>query len=199
MIAFTINGVVYLKNIANRLANIRHHHRGYEEDAFGTGANFHCGSFVRFYLSIEVGGSVIENLSFRSNGCGYVAASAELLAGSLAGRRLTDLQGLTDDELTSFLFRELGEIPSSRRECIEACIHALRSSFAALRASRVAEFAGDEALICTCFGVTEQRIEAVISETRATTVEDVSAACNAGLGCGSCRMMIEELIDCRVP
>jgi NAD(P)H-nitrite reductase large subunit len=50
-------------------------------------------------------------------------------------------------------------------------------------------------LICTCFGISEDTIQSVISETGAETVEAVGDACNAGTGCGSCRFLIQELID----
>ena len=187
--------MAYPKSIANRLTNICHLHREGDANSVGTGASFRCGSFVRFYLSIETESSTIDTVTFRSNGCGYMAAGAEILAESLTGRRLTDLHGLSDTELAEIAQNELGDIPAARRECIEAGIQALRSAFAAFRVSRIEEFAGEQALICTCFGITEGRIEAVIRETGAVSVEDVSAACSAGLGCGSCRMMIEEMID----
>lgn len=197
-LAFNINGVAYPKNIANRLTDICHLHREGAANAVGTGASFRCGSFVRFYLSIETESSTIDTVTFRSNGCGYMSAGAEILAKSLTGRRLTGLQGLSDTELAEIAQNELGDVPSARRECIEAGIQALRSAFAAFRVSRIEEFAGEQALICTCFGITEGRIEAVIRETGAVSLEDLSTACNAGLGCGSCRMMIEEMIDSRM-
>lgn len=197
-LAFNIDGVAYPKNIANRLTNIYHLHREGIASAVGTGASFRCGSFVRFYISIEGDSSTIDKVSFRSNGCGYMAAGAESLAESLVDRRLTDLRGLSDAELSQLIHHELGDVPAARRECIDAGIQALRSAFAAFRVSRIEEFAGEQALICTCFGITERRIEAVIGEIDAKSVEDVSAECNAGLGCGSCRMMIEEMIDGRM-
>lgn len=141
---------------------------------------------------------MIDKVSFRSNGCGYMAAGAEVLAEGLADRRFTDLRGLSDAELSQLIHNELGDVPPDRRECIDVGIQALRSAFAAFRAARIEEFTGEQALICTCFGISEERIERVIRETCAVSVEDVSAECNAGLGCGSCRMMIEEMIDGRM-
>ena len=187
--------MAYPKNIAKRLASICHLTSAADANAVGTGASFRCGSFVRFYLSIERDSSTIDKVSFQSNGCGYMAAGAEILAASLTARRLTDLHGLTEGELAERVRHQLGDVPAARSECIEAGTQALRSAFAEFRVSRIEEFAGEQALICTCFGVTEGRIEAVIRETGAVSVEDVSTACNAGLGCGSCRMMIEEMID----
>ena len=51
---------------------------------------------------------------------------------------------------------------------------------------------------CTCFGVTEERLEGVIRGLKDPSVEAVGDVCNAGMGCGSCRMLIEEMIDGKI-
>jgi NifU-like protein len=63
------------------------------------------------------------------------------------------------------------------------------------RELRIEEFVGEKALICTCFGVSEQAIIQSIEEYSLTDVEEVAGRCRAGSGCGSCRMLIQELID----
>jgi NifU-like protein len=63
------------------------------------------------------------------------------------------------------------------------------------RRHRIEEFQGEKALICTCFGVSEETIVNVIAENDLTDVDEVSGLCRAGSGCGSCRMLIAELID----
>jgi NifU-like protein len=68
---------------------------------------------------------------------------------------------------------------------------------AAYRARRIEEFQGEKALICTCFGVSEETIIGAIAENGFTEVEQVSKAYRAGSGCGSCRFLIQELIDMR--
>jgi NAD(P)H-nitrite reductase large subunit len=50
-------------------------------------------------------------------------------------------------------------------------------------------------LICTCFFVSEQTIEHEIKSRGLTTVREVTAACSAGGGCGSCRQLIVEILD----
>ncbi len=56
------------------------------------------------------------------------------------------------------------------------------------------DWAGDEALICTCFFVSERTIEEEISSRGLTTVAEVTRACNAGGGCGSCHQLIQEIL-----
>jgi len=65
------------------------------------------------------------------------------------------------------------------------------------RELRVSEYEGEKALICTCFGISEDTIVATIKENKITDVEEVADQVRAGSGCGSCRMLIQELIDSR--
>ena len=56
------------------------------------------------------------------------------------------------------------------------------------------DWAGDEALICTCFFVSERTIEREVQTRGLTTVAEVTRACNAGAGCGSCHQLIQEIL-----
>lgn len=53
-------------------------------------------------------------------------------------------------------------------------------------------------IVCVCHGVPCSRIRSVIRDG-AETVDAVGAACSAGTDCGSCREMIEDLIDETAP
>ena len=53
-------------------------------------------------------------------------------------------------------------------------------------------------IVCVCHGIPCKKIRSVIREG-AETVDAVGAACGAGTDCGSCREMIEELIEETVP
>jgi bacterioferritin-associated ferredoxin len=53
-------------------------------------------------------------------------------------------------------------------------------------------------IVCVCHGIPCKRIRSVIREG-AETVDAVGAACGAGTDCGSCREMIEDLIEEAVP
>lgn len=137
----------------------------------------------------------VASSTFRSNGCGYMLACADVLTAIISGSELTELHGLDTSELFANVEQELGPIPADRRECLVACTDAIRTAFADHRSREIEEFRGEKALICTCFGVAEQTIEHLIDSGRAIAVDDVKAACRAGSGCGSCTMLIEEMLN----
>ena len=140
-------------------------------------------------------GSEVGAASFRTNGCGYMIAAAAVLADTVDGRELSALHGLEGDALFQTIEAELGPLPAGRRQCAEVCIDALHTAFRSHRSRLIEEFRGEKALICTCFGVTEETIEQFIAEHRPQSVEEVTEACRAGGGCGSCQMLIQEMLD----
>ena len=122
-------------------------------------------------------------------------AAADVLAESVKGKRLGDLHGLSDLILRMQAVLHLGDFPPQRVECLQAGINAMRSAFVDHRSRLVEEFRGERALICTCFSVSEEMIEAQIAERSLRTIDEVGEACGAGSGCGSCRMLIQEILD----
>ncbi len=145
-------------------------------------------------MRIDEAGLIVD-ARFRTNGCGFMTAAADVVAGYLRGKALTDLHGLNDVELRDLVHEAVGSFPVDREECATIVFEALHKTLSEYRASRLREFKGEEALICTCFGVTEETIVAVIAANGLTEVGEVSDICRAGAGCGSCRMLIRELID----
>ena len=183
----------YPPNINRKFQHPRSVGKVKDANAVGTGATFVCGSFVRFYLEIEVQTKQIKDAKFKSNGCGFMIAAADVLAEKVVGKKLVELHGLED--LKSEIKAELEKFPASRTHCLELCLEALQSAFADFRHFQIEEFAGEKALICTCFGVSEETIENVIKQNSLVTVEEVTQICNAGGGCGSCQPLILEILD----
>ncbi len=164
-------------------------------NAVGTGASFICGAFVRFYLEIDIQTKEIREAKFKTNACGFSIAAAEVLAEKIVGRKLNELHGFDKNILDNEIEGKLGKFPENRKHCAEICWNAVQSAFNDFRSFQIEEFTGEKALICTCFGVSEETIEKVIAENRSETVEEVTDACNAGGGCGSCQPLIYEIID----
>jgi NifU-like protein len=185
---------VYPKKIELRAFTPRHAVVGADSAVCGRSASFVCGCYVSFSLTTD---QTKTSASFSSNGCGYMVAIADILAEIVTEKDVSELHGLDRGELIAEVVREIGALPAAREHCAEVCFEALRSTFVALRERRVEEFRGEEALICTCFGVSERVIEKFVSLNRDVGVEMVANACRAGSGCGSCRMLIQEIIDSR--
>jgi len=164
-------------------------------NAVGMSGSFICGSFVRLSLRIENEAKEIQAAAFQTNGCGFMIAAAEVLTESLKGRKLTELHGLEPDELQRRIFEELTEFPADRRQCSDLVLEGLKDALTNYRVRRIEEFQGEKALICTCFAVSEEMVANCIKENSFATVGEVTDHCRAGGGCGSCQMMIQELID----
>ena len=185
----------YPKKINERFLQPRNVGKSEKTSAVGTGASFVCGSFLSFYLHIDLETKEIKEAKYKTNGCGFLVAAAEVTAEKIVGEKLTDLHGLDRNALRSVIETELEKFPFERNHCPEICLDALQKAFSDFRTFQIEEFTGEKALICTCFSVSEETIEKVIEENRCETVEEVTAVCNAGGGCGSCGFLIQEMID----
>ena len=98
---------------------------------------------------------------------------------------------LDDSAITDWF----GELPADRAHCVALCREALHAALANYHNAAREEWTGDEALICTCFGVSEKTIERVIETRSLRTIEQVTRACNAGGGCRSCHPLIEDILE----
>jgi len=49
--------------------------------------------------------------------------------------------------------------------------------------------------VCLCKAASDKDVKAAITDG-ARTVDEVGEACGAGTGCGACRPMIHEMLEC---
>jgi NifU-like protein len=159
-------------------------------NALGTNAAFICGSIIRFSLLIE--NKQIITVKFKTNGCGFLIATADFISEIVEN---TSLVGFDKIELESAIRKNLGIFPQNREHCLQVCFDALQDAFKDYRSHQLKEFVGEKALICSCFGVSEEEIETLVAKHSLRKVEEVSNMCNAGSGCGSCQPLIQEIID----
>ncbi len=185
----------YSPKVAGLAASAIHAGIDADADGFGADADLGCGSVVRFSVKFDDSTGNVSAVRFNSNGCSYMVAAAEALCSRLSGQSVESLGGLGGDQLAELLTAELGGIPDDRGHCAATCVTAVKKAFADRRERRAAGSLTGSTLICSCFGVGEAEIRGVIESIGADSVADVTAACNAGGGCGSCQMLIQELID----
>ena len=176
---------VYPNQIAAAVRHPKYAGAVQNANAVGADARLDCGCFVR--MEIRIGGiePQIDAVSYTTNGCGFMVASAELLSSQLASMKLTDLNAQL----------EVTENMSRRSGCETAVFTAVKIAFAEYRARKVEEFRGEKALICTCFGIEEETLERFLRSEDVKDITEVMQRLRAGSGCGSCRMLIQEIID----
>ena len=158
----------------------------------GRSASFQCGATLRISLHIDDSQRIVE-AKFKAAGCSVLVASASLLTDQILGK--TTGEAAAFGQRGGSIEKQLDSVATERTDCprlaCEALVAAIREYSDAIRDS----WEGDQALICTCFGVSERRIEQEIHENHLTTVAEVTRACNAGAGCRSCYPLIEDILD----
>ena len=184
---------VYPKDINDLISAAAAREKLTEPNAVGREAAFTCGVSIEFRLEVEPSNKLVNKAGFSTNGCGYVVGVAEVLSKGISGTELVRLEGLSVLEV--FVAKRLGDAPDGRHHCFNVCFDALQNALADFRQKQIAEWNGEEALICSCFGVSENKIEAIISAGDLETVESVGENCHAGTGCGSCQHLIQEILE----
>lgn len=165
-----------------------------DADTSAEAGSFICGALLRLSLKIDKGTQRIADARFKASGCGYLIAHASVMTEVIRG--LTTAEAARASGLLQETLREyFGAAPREKEQCAELCAEALREAVAQFSQRVRDEWTGEEALICTCFGVPEKRIEQAIHESGLRTVREVTSACNAGGGCQSCHPLIEEMLE----
>lgn len=146
---------------------------------------FECGAVLRLSINVDDSQRIVD-ARFKAAGCSTLVAAASLLTERVKGMTTGDAAAC---ELADLL------PPASRTECAALVSEALVAAVQQYSHSIREEWEGDEALICTCFGVSERRIEKEIASKGLNTIAEVTRACNAGAGCRSCYPLIEEILE----
>ena len=157
----------------------------------GRAASFDCGALVSISLHIDES-QKITDAKFKAAGCTALIASTSRLLDEVLGKTTADAAALGQN--TNVLIRLGAELPD-RKECAALAAEALVSAIRSYSDSMRDEWQGDEALICTCFCVSERTIEREIQTKHLSTIAEVTAACSAGGGCRSCYPLIEDILE----
>ena len=176
--------------VANHFFNPRNVGDADEPSFSGRAASLMCGAHVRFSIQVDEAHS-ISQARFRAAGCSVLIAAASVLTEQVTSLTTADAAAIGQNPLT--LSEQLGVEPGNV-PCVELACAALLDAIRDYSNAVRDDWAGDEALICTCFFVSERTIEREIQTGGLTTVAEVTKACNAGAGCGSCHQLIQEIL-----
>ncbi len=164
-----------------------------DADAVARAGSVTCGATLTVSLSVDES-QRITDAKFKSAGCSYLVAASSLLTEQVKGKTTAEAAVLGQFPKKSVI-EQLGGWPGDRDHCAALACEALISAVKHYSDSVREEWTGDEALICTCFGVSERTIENEIKAGGLRTIADVTRACNAGAGCRSCYLLIEVILD----
>jgi NifU-like protein len=150
-----------------------------------------CGDALRLHLKIHRAEDRIVDAKFQTFGCTSAIASSSALTEMVKGLTLDEALGITNRDIAEYL----GGLPQQKMHCSVMGQEALEKAIYSYRGIALPHHEEEEgSLVCTCFGVSEERIRKVVRENQLTTAEQVMSYVKAGGGCGSCLSAIDDIL-----
>lgn len=156
--------------------------------------NLDCGCIVIADVGADEKGA-ITGCGYQTNGCPFMIAAAEAACTSINGCSLAEFGGKPAAVISAAIDSAIGRLPPGRKSCGGAVTEAFVKAFASLREKRIRESQSEILLVCSCFGVSEEAIVEYINRHPNATLSDLTRDCRAGSGCGSCRLILLEILE----
>lgn len=163
-----------------------------EPDGFGEIGNLACGDALRLTFKLDENGKV-EDIRFKTFGCGSAIASASVLTEMCKGKTLDEIKKISNKDIAD----ALGGLPKEKMHCsvmgqeaLEAAIKFYENGGKIQETDHI-----DGELVCTCFGVTDKMIEKAVVENDLKTLKEVTNFTKAGGACGMCHEKIQTILN----
>jgi NifU-like protein len=158
----------------------------------GRAGSLTCGATLRVSLCIDQARRITD-ARFKAAGCSFLVATASFLTEAIKGELSGEVAALVQAPENT-ISQALADMPADRSHCATLVCDAVLAAITSYSDSVRHEWHGEEALICTCFCVSETTIEGAIAAGGLRTIAEVTKACNAGGGCRSCYSLIEDML-----
>ena len=157
-------------------------------DGMGEVGSLSCGDALKLTFIMDEQ-KRIQDIKFKTFGCGSAIASSSALPEMVKGMTLEEAEKVTNQDIAQYL----DGLPKEKMHCSVMGRDALEKAIAYYRGEPEKKLEGE--IVCECFGVTDVEIERAVRENNLTAVEDVTDYTKAGGGCESCHEKIQEIID----
>jgi len=164
----------------------------YRPDGEGMVGSMACGDQMR--VGITVKDDRIETLKWQTYGCASAIASTSMMSEMAIGMTLKEAYNLTPESITD----HLGGLPQHKFHCSVLGDKALRAAIDNYleRQNKPNPYKASVAkIICECKGITDQRIEELVKNQEATTLDELRDITQFGTVCGKCRFKVQQLFD----
>lgn len=158
-------------------------------DAIGEAGSLSCGDMLKIYLKLDENG-IIQDAKFQTFGCGSAVASSSILTEMIIGKHIDEARKITNKEIAD----ELGGLPPEKMHCSVMGHEALEAAIANYYHEEIKPSDHDK-LVCKCFNITQDTLEAEIKANNLKTIEDVINFTKAGGACGKCHGDIQQILD----
>ncbi|MHC4148285.1 MAG: Fe-S cluster assembly protein NifU [Planctomycetota bacterium] len=159
-------------------------------DGTGEVGSLACGDALKLTFKLDANGRIID-AKFKTFGCASAIATSSVLTEMIKGKTIDEAAKVTNKDIADYL----GGLPEQKMHCSVMGREALEAAIENYKSGGTKKHELEGKVVCTCFGVTENEIERVITENDLTTVEQVTNYCKAGGGCGGCQGEIEKIIE----
>lgn len=159
----------------------------------GRAGSMICGATIRMSLNVDES-QRIADAKFKAAGCSVLVGAASFLTEEITGERTGEVAVLVQSQGNT-IAEALGYIPPDKSHCVMLARDALLAAITSYSDSARRHWEGDDALICSCFCVSEETIEKAIEAGGLRTIAEVTRVCNAGGGCRSCYSLIEDILQ----
>ncbi len=180
----------YTDKVMDHFMNPRNVGEIEEPDGVGEVGSLACGDALKLTFKLDENGRIAD-AKFKTFGCASAIATSSVLTEMIKDMTIEEAAKVTNKDIADYL----GGLPEQKMHCSVMGREALEAAIENYRGGGKKKRELEGRVVCTCFGVTENEIERVISENDLATVEQVTNYCKAGGGCGGCKGEIEKIIE----